>query len=421
MGIFTTSNHSGLGGYTDYSSIIPAMEGYDCTTGAALAAIDVQHNDMALFEAVITSDFNEVAAMNEGVTVINEGVKDIIGKVIEAFKKLLAKIKGIFQAFLAKLGGVFKKNKTLYNDYKKQITSAGGFKDLKIKTRMPKSGMSSPENATASVFDYSTDIVYSINNSAGTDLDMEKLIKSDGYDSEQIKDAIIKARWGGIKGSVDGELNEVEKECMDKIFDSEETKDDWSLSDFTGPWCGMLLDQGDKFEKDIKKNNERLNKAISKIIDSLEKIRSDVSKEYLGKGDEYKEGRSFKYQKVSASINDNGYEVNIEDESNRGKNGVLQANQAYYGKKDDDASYKNKVENYSKKIGALQKIASNEQEVITKYTSTYLSVAKYCIARARKLWTSAAAYVSTHKEGYEFAQAIGETYEYSFYDEMETV
>ena len=403
MGIFTTSNHSGLGGYTDYSSIIPAMEGYDCTTGAALAAIDVQHNDMALFEAVITSDFNEVAAMNEGVTVINEGVKDIIGKVIEAFKKLLAKIKGIFQAFLAKLGGVFKKNKTLYNDYKKQITSAGGFKDLKIKTRMPKSGMSSPESAS-SVFNYSPIISYTTTDDDIYGLDWSKLVKSDGYDSEQIKTAIIKNQWPGIGNAIDGDLKDVEKECMDKIFDDEETKDEWSLSDFTGPWCGGVLEQGDKIEKTVKKQNDNLNKAISKVIDSLEKIRSQASKDYLDK-----EGTSFKVQNAIATHSKDGVDSGEFDETEISKgNGT-------------DDEYRKSLEFYSKRVGALQKIASNEQEVITKYTSVYMNVTKYTVARARKLWTSAAAYASTHKEGYEFAQAIGETYEHSFYDEMETV
>ena len=77
----------------------------------------------------------------------------------------------------------------------------------------------------------------------------------------------------------------------------------------------------------------------------------------------------------------------------------------------------------SQSIANLQKIAAQEQTLITSFTSARLKATKFAIAQARRVWSSAAAYSSTeHKnEGVEFYTAIGEAAEYDFISDMESI
>ena len=79
-------------------------------------------------------------------------------------------------------------------------------------------------------------------------------------------------------------------------------------------------------------------------------------------------------------------------------------------------------QNVQKAIHALQKLASNEQEVITKVTSEYMTVVKFALAQARKVWTAAAAWSSgVHKESVEYVNAVGESAAEQFYSNMEAI
>lgn len=406
MGIFTNSDRTNIGS-VDYAELIPANESYGCALGAAQALIDVYNNDMALFEAAIASDFSEVAAVNEGATIVavNEGAKEILTKVIEMFKKLLAKIKGIFEAFIAKLSSHCKDNKKLYDKYKNKITGANGWKDFKVKVRKPKDN--DIRGKIDTIFDYKiTDgsenglTSYNIDGTDIMGLEFTKLEKSDGYDSEEIKEKIMEARLdASVKDKIDGDMKNMEVEYMDLLFDEEELEDEWSLGDITGLWVGGLLADGNKWETAVKKANDKLTRCISKVINELDKIKTETSKKYLDKGS-YDRNASHKTQGVTVKSN-----LSIErkdmptDYENTG------------------ASYENELKRYS----AIQRVASNEQEVITKFTNTYMNVVKFALAQARKVWTSAAAYVSTHNEGAEFYQAVGETYAFNFISDMEAV
>lgn len=409
MGIFTNSDRTNIGS-VDYAELIPANESYGCALGAAQALIDVYNNDMALFEAAIASDFSEVAAVNEGATIVavNEGAKEILTKVIEMFKKLLAKIKGIFEAFIAKLSSHCKDNKKLYDKYKNKITGANGWKDFKVKVRKPKNN--DIRSAIDDTFSYKITegenglTTYNYTGTTIMDLEFAKLEKSDGYDSEEIKEKIMKARLNASVGSkIDGDMKNMEEEYMNLLFDEEELEDEWSLGDITGLWVGGLLADGNKWETIVKKGNDKLTRCISKIINQLEKIKSDVTKKYLDKDGHDSGEHSSRAITVAKdlSVTTNDYD---------GQNGGVKL-----------LNTKNAYESELKKISALQRVASNEQEVITKFTNTYMNAVKFALAQARKVWTSAAAYVSTHNEGAEFYQAVGETYAYNFISEMEAV
>ena len=100
------------------------------------------------------------------------------------------------------------------------------------------------------------------------------------------------------------------------------------------------------------------------------------------------------------------------------------SNNTEYSISDVD-SQKDKDGNYiiTTKIANLQKIATQEQQVITSFTSARLTVTKFLITQARKVWSSAAAYSSReHKnEGYEFYTAVGESAAYDFTSYMEAI
>lgn len=397
MGIFTNSDRTNIGS-VDYAELIPANESYGCALGAAQALIDVYNNDMALFEAAIASDFSEVAAVNEGATIVavNEGAKEILTKVIEMFKKLLAKIKGIFEAFIAKLSSHCKDNKKLYDKYKNKITGANGWKDFKVKVRKPKATDIRGEIDKA--FEYKiADSNYVLTGETIFGLQFSKFLNSnDGYDSEEIKEAVMKRRLNdSIKNKIDGDMKNMEEEYMDLLFDDEELEDEWSLGDITGLWVGGLLADGNKWETAVKKSNDKLTRCISKIINELDKLKTEYSKNYLDKSQlNIQTVEIDKDMKVSREVPKNIITGVTKEETK---------------------------EKYLKKVSAVQRVASNEQEVITKFTNTYMNVVKFALAQARKVWTSAAAYVSTHNEGAEFYQAVGETYAYDFISDMDAV
>lgn len=70
----------------------------------------------------------------------------------------------------------------------------------------------------------------------------------------------------------------------------------------------------------------------------------------------------------------------------------------------------------------MQKVASNEQEVVTKVTSEYMSQIKFAMAQAKKIWTSAAAYSSTtHKEDASYYEALGECAAEQVYQSFEAI
>lgn len=406
MGIFTNSDRTNIGS-VDYAELIPANESYGCALGAAQALIDVYNNDMALFEAAIASDFSEVAAVNEGATIVavNEGAKEILTKVIEMFKKLLGKIKGIFEAFIAKLSSHCKDNKKLYDKYKNKITGANGWKDFKVKVRKPKIN-DDIRSGIDTAFSYKITegsgglTTYNITGTNIMGLTFDKLEKSDGYDSEEIKEQIMKTRLDkSVSGKIDGDMKNMEEEYMDLLFNEEELEDEWSLGDITGLWVGGLLADGNKWETAVKKANDKLTRCISKIINELDKIKTETSKKYLDKGS-YNDKEKHNRQGINVDANLSiTRKASLSDYENTG------------------ASYGDELKRYS----ALQRVASNEQEVITKFTNTYMNVVKFTLAQARKVWTSAAAYVSTHNEGAEFYQAVGETYAYDFISEMDAV
>lgn len=409
MGIYTSNRY--FGEAYDYASEIPANEAYGAALGCAQILADCQVNDMALFENTIYNDFAEVRAVQEGVGYVNENAfTDVIKKIVEMFKKLLAKIKGIFSAFLAKLTGAFKNGKDLVKKYEKQIIKYSNWKDFKCKgIRVPKS--SGLQGSIDKLFQANkvSAVGYSIETAADNMLvdthlpEYKTVEKIKDADSEDIKNAIIKLYVPDAKVTDIADLHE---DVMNYLFEDEETLDGddqvKSASYFSADWIKTILSEGDKWEKDVKKFNDKLEKNINTIIDNLNKDDDKLAKFMTAKGVHYAHnyGESNGEDKVQKQSGSDFSSVSVAGTNKNGKS----------------------TEDVQKAIHALQKLASNEQEVITKITSEYMTVVKFSLAQARKVWTAAAAWSSgVHKESVDYCQAVGDTSAEQFYSVMEAI
>jgi len=402
MGIYTNINRFGIA--HDYAAEIPANEAYNAAFGCAQILSDCQANDMAIFESAIYDDMNEVMSIQEGYGYVNENaITDVIKKIIEMFKKLIAKIKGIFSAFIAKLNGLFKNGSDLVKKYEKQIIKYSNWKKFKI------SGIRRPKNNGTSIID-KIDEVFRISSGAfQANVDRYKIdgskTKDDWTcnipkagskaedvqkaDAEDIREALLKLY---IKNGFNPDYKDFSKDVFDEIYDDEEKidgdDDNISSSFFTSEWIkGVLNDK--KLISNAEKLNKKINDNINNIIESLDKTHSNLASFISKNGNDAK-----------STAQDMTFGVETIE-----KNSSLDKKE--YDFKDD--RYGKKASDIQPIIQALQKIASNEQEVVTKTTSEYMNQLKFAMGQARKLWTAAAAYTSTeHKEDASYYQAVGE-------------
>ena len=131
---------------TTLSSNVAMAEGYDCSTGTALALIDSARNDRAMFEAMLgieakacqlesagyTNESGEMLALQEA------AAGGILKKIADLFKKLAEKIKTIFHNFFSKINSLFLSDKQMVKKYEKEILRKTNLGKLQIKWRKPK-------------------------------------------------------------------------------------------------------------------------------------------------------------------------------------------------------------------------------------------------------------------------------------------
>ena len=433
MGIYTSNRY--FGEAYDYASEIPMNEAYDAAFGCAHILADCQRNDMAIFESSILGDIAEVRSIQEGYGYVNENAfTDLIKKIIETFKKLIAKIKGIFAAFIAKITGAFKDGKDLVKQYEKQIIKYSNWKGFKCKKiRVPRSGKESIMGAVNTLFKYDAtgtgiqvNYSFSIGPNSGLmvgsfkpianhkEYDDSKGIKAvDDADAEDLKNAIVE---NYLTGGICKDLTELHENVMDELFNDEDDIDDDNVksgSYFSAAWIKQVLNEGEKWTKDIKKFNDRVEKNINTIIDNLNKDDDNLAKFMSKHPGEVRLKGTGSYTNISY-VDDSG-------------NGKISKSSGTDFEKDLTINTKKSTafgttENIQKLIHALQKLAGNEQEVIAKVTSEYMEVNKFVLAQARKVWTAAAAWSSgVHKESVEYANAMGDVAAEQLYTVMESV
>ena len=455
MGIYTSNRYFGYD-VPDYAAQIPANEAYDAAFGCAHIIADCQANDMALFESTIYSDMNEVMSLQEGYQVVNENAfTNVIKKIVEMFKKLIAKIKGIFNAFIAKLGGFAKNGKDLVKKYEKQILKYSNWKEFKVKVRRPK-GKSTDiiglinENIKIVGNTLNNPARYTMNTTGAVDLSAaggessstvehyEKFLHD--KDTEDIKDALLKLY---VKADKSYDYKDFSTELTDEIYEDEEVwdgdDDKISSSSFTTEWIkGVLMDT--KLKTNSEKCASNLEKAINVIIDNLNKTHDNLAKKMsdtaatgrvdvssaMSFGAGADNSKDAHYSKKSYDFNHATSKKHIsEDEYNKlsDKSGWTETDDKDTSKgydKGTDSGVKSEL--VQKGIQCMQKVASNEQEVVTKVTSEYMSQIKFAMAQAKKIWTAAAAYSSTtHKEDASYYEALGECAAEQVYQSFEAI
>ena len=436
MGIYTSNRY--FGEAYDYASEIPMNEAYDAAFGCAHILADCQRNDMAIFESSILGDIAEVRSIQEGYGYVNENAfTDLIKKIIETFKKLIAKIKGIFAAFIAKITGAFKDGKDLVKQYEKQIIKYSNWKGFKCKKiRVPKSTNVNIKSAVNTLFKYDAtgtgiQVNYSFTLGVGSGLitfapihghkeyDNSKGVKAiDDADAEDLKNAIVE---NYLTGGICKDLTELHENVMDALFDDEDDIDDDNVksgSYFSAAWIKQVLNEGEKWTKDIKKFNDNTEKNINIIIDNLNKD-DDALAKYMSKNPDVKKIKA----QTGQWANDTDYADSASTKRVSRRSGMdfektITADATTKSGNQHTAT----TEDLQKAIHALQKIAGNDQEVIAKVTSEYMEVNKFVLAQARKLWTAAAAWSSgVHKESVEYANAMGDVAAEQLYTVMESV
>ena len=420
MGIYSNTRYGNLG---SCDVDVAANESYNCVTGCAMALIDGYQNDFALFESAIHSDMAEIAAVNEGYEVINEGAKEVWNKLKEIFTKLLAKIKGIFKSFIARISGVFADSATLHKKYSPVISKNSNWKNFKAKVRPFKGN-------GADVMGYITDKGtyryrdhYLIDASGkGTigSISVSNIIKKDAdIDQDDIYSAVVSESLSDdLKNAINGgDINDIGKEFMDIVFDDEEVKDDWSSGEILHSYIGDLLKDASKNEEKIKKCNVNMENTIEKIIKQINKQSESVTKALsnrrLNGTTGTKSPASYSAQRVS---------VGGGTASDKFKGNVSTSDDNTNGIQGDAASV-DRLENVERLVGFWQRYANAEQAVINKLTAARLNAYKFAITQARRVFSSAAAYASVdHKnESYDYYTAIGEAVEYDTLSDLQAI
>lgn len=413
--IFNNNTHYGIGG-VNYADTIPAMEGYDCVTGCGIMLMENQYNDFALFNAGIKMDMDECRrTLNEGTEVINEGFKDIIDKIVELFKSLIAKIKGILQAFGAKILKVFHANKKLVEKYKKIINGCGDWSKFKVnKYRSPKTtGISDSDvfNYTIKSDDgegYSKALA---SNDLTTSVYGMELGKVEKMSNAEITEKIIRNNLdASIRNSVDADMKNFKKVALDALFEYESDKTNWTTAEISD--IGNNLADADGIKSDIKKYNDNLTGTISKIVNKLKDAQAEIRDIVSDRDKENNSNLANRYNYATIDITD--------------KNGKYNTKYTTYKKNNSGViTTADQAQTQQKVVGALLSIATQEKNVITKLASAYMDFYKFTIAQSRKVYSSAAAYASTHKsaknESADLIEAIGEAAYYDFMTDMDSI
>ncbi|MBP5595861.1 MAG: hypothetical protein J6Y02_10810 [Pseudobutyrivibrio sp.] len=261
MGIFSTNRYNSA--ESNNQMMFEAAEGYHGDIGFAIAAIESYQNDMAIFNGVISSDFQEATLVHEGasadeVYILQEGVlSNAWEKIKEFFKKLWEKIKGIFKAFFAKAEGALSKDtKSFYNKYEEAINKKN-LADFEVKCRVPKN--------KDVILKWRTGFNFNVNDSVSKE-------ELDDFDEEEYFETRSDTATG-IKAS----KKEFEEKYFEAVFE-EENDVKFTVSDLTGTdsWVKEALTNTNRLGA-IKQANKDLESTIAKIIgmidDEIKKVK----------------------------------------------------------------------------------------------------------------------------------------------------
>lgn len=387
MGVYSSNRNSSIGNIQ-----VEAAQGYNGEIGVQLAMIEGYSNDLALFDGAIMNDFCEAKAMHEGAQeVVQEGaIGDFLGKIKEFFVKLWEKLKGIFQGFMARFDShVMKDNKAFHDKYSKVVYG----KDLsKMKAKYSK-----PKNVSSLEF---ADVHGTSANKNELCLSAQALFNGDVEKLQEDfdRDEFICNMLKKCKPSLNiSEAKEYAKDLHEALFEDEEEVE--GFSSIINEVGAILAEKKSPVEL-VKKANDSLEKAISKMISEIEKSRSEVVKLLPGKAGETK---------------------GIDTKSNFG---VSKDNDKY--KSDDNAGRiqgnvgAGTSQKLNKCLNYIHTQATAVQAAAGMFTSASLKETKFAVAQARRIFAAAVAHnPKAVKESALLEEAAQEVAEYEVMSNFE--
>ena len=280
MGIFSQNIRPGL-----YGETVEAAYGYGKADAGAKIKLEGYQNDMALFTAIIESDFNSARAMHEGAvneaTLITEGTAaNIFIKIKEFFKKLWEKLKGMIQSFMVKFVAVFiRDNKELVKKYHKQIVkqmsdSKRKYSEMEFKMTEGYYKYLTGEFKPEAIKVAGWADMFSPDDYAEPNKTLEQL-------KEKIDKDIIDMVNRDYKINI-SELNEFKKEMDDKYIGEKESYDGYTSS--LNSMIETELTNGSKTIKVAETEKKNVDKEFKNFIKKTEEAQRNADK--MDKGDE---------------------------------------------------------------------------------------------------------------------------------------
>ena len=375
MGIF--SNQSD---FFNEGAIINVEEavGYDNGVySAQIAQIEGLQNHLALFEGGIKTDIQEALMISEGVNdeevmAFSESViGDMLKRIKEFFMKLWSKIKAIFKSFMARIDSVWiSSNKEFINKYKKDIIGKD-LTDFEVTYRKKKSGGAMPDLSNLDDKAKKADIPLT---SANFDIKGYKE-KKDKFDSTDAREKLL----GSFVNQSSITEKEFEKEAFDAYYEDEESNE-VTQSDISNIMSEMMSFKTDR--KDLKKQNDDLDKALSKIVKGLDRVQTEL------------------FKKVPVNDTNLNSDINRTTVSYGGigdhDNAKVNPNGTKFGKNKISITDKDKrgeqISNLQGYLGFMSQGANIMQSCVLKATSVSLKIMDFGNKQNRKILARAVAY-----------------------------
>jgi len=351
VSVFYSGNRTGLGNY-DGEDIV-ANENYFGEFGSFQMVVEGCQNDQAVFDAVISQDFAEVAAMHENMefeAVTEAGVSSFVDKIKEFVKKAWAKIKGLLKSFVDKFTGIIiRDNKKFVEKYKKQVLQKTNLHKMKYKWAEPADRSFNIEvdkrlAAAVAVIDSTKTDVFK---DSETELDsvMKEVSSSDFMEK-------LYAKTVGEGSSITA--SEFSKQMHEKAFAEEKEVEGLKDSDLNH--IMSILTESSTILKNVKSYEKKVDEAFSKALKDTDKLKADLK---------FKDEESSKADRLTM-----------------------------------------------KRCNVYYKLMSAQQTVANKTSAGLIDACKFHIKQCRRVFQQAVTFNKSVNEEAELLQAVGEAAEF---------
>lgn len=269
---------------TVLGNAIPMAEGYDSSTGFAMALIESARNEYAMFEAMLNVEAKEIQIENSllesgnrysEMMALNEAAsKGILERIKELFTKLVAKLKAILHNFIARINSFIKSDGDLVRRYEKEIKLKRNLGKLMVKWNK----RNEPNKSLMAIYS---------NQLSSLIKDEYKDYEEDGKPEEK-DERYAKVLGGAFKTATNSlDLQELEDAIWDFIF---ENKDRTSMQlNETGTDIMRIMDFLKNYSKNLSKFESEMRKNLNKIEGYVRKASTDVGKLKTGDYDKSKD------------------------------------------------------------------------------------------------------------------------------------